>query len=73
MELISNPQGLWEFIQQPWHWAVSGAAIAVILFLMTWMGESFGVSTTFKNLCGLAGAGKKNDFFRFDWQKVGND
>lgn len=66
MELISNPQTLWEFISQPWHWAVSGAAIALVLALLTWMGRSFGVSMTFKDACAIAGAGKMNDFFKMD-------
>jgi len=55
-----------DFISQPWHWSVSGVAIASILFLMTWMGRSFGVSTAFKNMCTMAGAGKANDFFKVD-------
>ncbi|MCB0662996.1 MAG: YeeE/YedE family protein [Saprospiraceae bacterium] len=55
-----------EFISQPWHWAVSGAAIAGILFLMTYIGRSFGVSMAFKNFCTIAGAGNKFEFFRFD-------
>ncbi len=55
-----------EFISQPWHWAVSGAAIALTLFLLTWMGRSFGVSLTFRNICTIAGAGKKTPFFNID-------
>ena len=66
MELIANTESWLDFLRQPWHWAVSGAAIAGILFLMTWMGRSFGVSTAFKNFCNLAGAGRKFEFFRFD-------
>lgn len=66
MELITNTIGLIDFISQPWHWAVSGAAIAGILFLMTYIGRSFGVSTAFRNICAMAGAGKKYEFFRFD-------
>lgn len=54
------------FLSQPWHWSVSGIAIAAILFIMTWMGRSFGVSTAFKGFCNMAGAGKKYDFFNFD-------
>ena len=66
MELITNAVSWIDILRQPWHWAVSGVAIAGILFLMTWMGRSFGVSTAFKNFCHLAGAGKKYEFFRFD-------
>lgn len=63
------------FLQQPWHWSVSGAVIAAILFLMTWMGRSFGVSTAFRDLCTVAGAGKKYTFFDVnlkdqDWRFV---
>ena len=60
---MDNPLSLWEWISQPWHWSVSGAALALILFLMTWMGRSFGISTTFKVLCSAAGAGKRVPFF----------
>ena len=52
-----------DWISQPWHWSVAGVAIAAILFLMTWMGRSFGVSTAFSNFCTMAGAGKKIPFF----------
>ncbi|MEL6836759.1 MAG: YeeE/YedE thiosulfate transporter family protein [Bacteroidota bacterium] len=52
-----------EYLSQPWHWSISGVAIAGILFLMTWMGRSFGVSTAFRNFCTIAGAGKKHPFF----------
>lgn len=55
-----------DFISQPWHWAVSGALIALTLFTLTWMGRSFGVSMTFRNACTLAGAGKKTPFFNID-------
>ena len=66
MNLVSSPQHFWEFISQPWHWAVSGTAIALVLFLLTYMGRSFGVSTTFKGICSIAGAGKKLPFFRMN-------
>ena len=66
MELMTNPQTWIDFARQPWHWAISGAAIAGVLFLMTWMGRSFGMSTAFKSFCNIAGAGKKYEFFNFD-------
>lgn len=64
--LLDAGGGLLELISQPWHWAVSGAAIAFVLFLMNWMGRSFGISTIFKDACHLAGAGNKYDFFKLD-------
>ncbi|MCB0554086.1 MAG: YeeE/YedE family protein [Phaeodactylibacter sp.] len=66
MELIGNSNSFVDFVSQPWHWAVSGAAIALVLALLTWMGRSFGVSMTFKDMCSIAGAGKKTPFFRMD-------
>lgn len=69
MELIGNTSSFWGFISQPWHWAVSGAAIALTLALLTWMGRSFGVSTTFKGICTMAGAGKRIPFFNIDMKQ----
>lgn len=66
MNLAVNASSLIQFISQPWHWAVSGAAIALVLALMTWMGRSFGVSTTFKAFCSAAGGGRFSDFFKMD-------
>lgn len=59
-------QNIIDAVSQPWHWAVSGAAIAGILFLMTWMGRSFGVSTSFKGWCTMLGAGRRFKFFQMD-------
>lgn len=69
MELVSNPQSFLDFISQPWHWAVSGAAIALVLAVLTWMGRSFGVSMTFADACSIAGAGKRIPFFRLNMKE----
>lgn len=66
MELVIGNQSLLSWLSQPWHWAVSGTAIALVLFLLNWMGRSFGVSSTFRTVCAMAGAGKKNPFFQMD-------
>ena len=57
-----------EFITQPWHWAVSGAMIVLVMYLLLWFGGEFGVSSNLRTLCAIGGAGKKHDFFKFDWQ-----
>lgn len=57
-----------EFISQPWPWYVAGPAIAVIMFLLYWFGESFGISSSFRAVCSAMGAGNHCDFFRFDWK-----
>lgn len=69
MELISNPLLAMDWLKQPWHWAVSGAALSSLVFLMTWMGRRFGISSSFNNICTIAGAGKLTPFFKEDPQK----
>ncbi len=66
MELAIESQNFTHWIAQPWHWAVSGAAIALVLFLLNWLGRSFGVSSTFRTMCAMAGAGRKVPFFQMD-------
>jgi uncharacterized membrane protein YedE/YeeE len=57
-----------EFISQPWAWYVAGPAIAVIMLLLIYFGKNLGVSSSMRTLCSVGGAGKKIDFFRFDWK-----
>ena len=57
-----------EFISQPWHWSISGLMIAFVMFLLIISGQRFGVSSSFKAMCSIAGAGKKFDYFRYDWK-----
>lgn len=57
-----------EFISQPWHWSVSGAMIALVMFLLIYLGQRFGVSSSFKALCSIGGAGKSFEYFNYDWK-----
>ncbi|MDA7502069.1 YeeE/YedE family protein [Chitinophagales bacterium] len=57
-----------EFISQAWPWYISGPSIAVIMFLLLWAGGAFGVSSTFRSLCAIGGAGKKIPFFNYNWK-----
>lgn len=57
-----------EVIQQPWPWHVSGLMIALIMFTLLFFGKSFGFSANLRTMCSMAGAGKKYEFFNFDWQ-----
>ena len=57
-----------EFISQAWPWYVAGPAIALILFLLTYFGKNFGMSSNLRTLCTIGGAGKFADFFKFDWK-----
>lgn len=57
-----------EFILEPWPWYVSGPLIAAIMFLLVFGGKTFGMSSNLRTMCTIAGAGKKTEFFNFDWK-----
>ncbi len=57
-----------EFLSQAWAWYISGPLIALVMFLLLWAGGSFGVSSTLRSVCAIGGAGKRVDFFDFDWK-----
>ena len=60
--------GFIDFISQPWHWSVGGAMIVLVVFFLNYFGEKFGVSSNFRTICTIGGAGKFSEFFRFDWK-----
>jgi len=57
-----------EFISQPWHWSISGAMIAFVMFLLIYLGQRFGVSSSFKAMCSIGGAGSRFEYFNYDWK-----
>ena len=57
-----------EWIYNPWPWYISGPLIALILFALLWMGNTFGMSSNLRTFCTLCGAGKKSSFFNFNWK-----
>jgi len=58
-----------EFISQPWHWSISGLAIAFVMYLLIYFGQKFGVSSSFQAMCSIGGAGSYFDYFDYDWKK----
>lgn len=56
------------WITQPWPWYVSGPLIALVMFLLLFMGKQFGVSSNLRTMCTIGGAGKVADFFKIDWR-----
>lgn len=58
-----------DFISQPWHWSISGLMIAFVMFLLIYLGQRFGVSSSFQAMCSIGGAGKLADYFNYDWKK----
>ncbi len=57
-----------EILQSPWPWYVSGPLIALVMMLMILYGKTFGVSSNLRIVCAACGAGKKSDFFNFNWK-----
>ena len=53
-----------DFVSQPWHWAVAGTGISLVFIALALLGRHFGVSSTFEQLCAVAGAGRLSDYFR---------
>src|SRR5690625_5203974 len=57
-----------DFLSQPWPWYVAGPLLALVMFLLIYFGNSFGVSSNFRTACAIAGAGKKHSFFDINWK-----
>jgi len=55
-------------LSEPWAWYISGPLLAVVMFLLLWVGGEFGVSSTLRTFCAMGGAGKKIGFFNFNWK-----
>lgn len=60
-----------DFISQPWPWWVAGPIIALIVFILLFLGKEFGISGNLRAMCAAEGAGRFADFFNYDWQKEG--
>ena len=60
-----------DFILEPWPWYIGGPMITVVVFLLFYYGQKFGVSSNLENICSMAGAGRIVEFFNFDWKKNG--
>lgn len=58
-----------EFITQPWAWYVAGPILSVVMFLLFYFGERFGMSSNLETLCSIGGAGKFVDYFKIDWKQ----
>lgn len=61
-------QSVLDFISQPWHWSISGLMISFVMFLLIYLGQRFGVSSSFRALCSIGGAGNAFDYFKYDWK-----
>ena len=57
-----------DLIFQGWPWYVAGPLIALIMFLLIFMGKQFGMSSNLRTLCTMCGAYKSAGFFDFNWR-----
>lgn len=58
-----------DIITQAWAWYVAGPIIALVMFLLLFFGENFGMSSNLRTMCTLAGGSNFSDFFKIDWRK----
>lgn len=57
-----------KFLTAAWPIYFSGFLIAVVMFLLLWSGKKFGISSSLRSLCTLAGAKKYSSFFDINWR-----
>nr|WP_313114992.1 YeeE/YedE thiosulfate transporter family protein [Aequorivita sp. F6058] len=55
-------------IYDPWPWYIGGPLIALVMFVLLYLGKQFGMSSNLRTACSALGAGKAADFFKFDWR-----
>ena len=55
-----------EFLFEPWPWYVSGSLLGILVPLMLWLGSNFGVSGNLDSICGILGAERFSDHFKFN-------
>jgi hypothetical protein len=57
-----------DLLRQPWPWYVAGPLIGLVVpVLLLFAGKSFGVSTSFRDLCAAATPGRF-DYLDYDWR-----
>lgn len=58
-----------DFISQGWHWSISGIGIVVVMFLLIYAGERFGISSSFRAMCSAVSDRKAGEYFDYDWKQ----
>lgn len=59
---------MYEFLTAPWPWYIAGPIISLVMFLLIYFGDNFGMSNNLRTMCSIGGAGKFVDFFKIDWK-----
>ncbi len=60
-----------DIVSAPWHWAFSGFAISMVMLLLLMAGQRFGISSSFRTVCAMFGAGKYSEYFRYEMKRDG--
>lgn len=55
-------------LYEPWPWYVGGPLIALIMFLLLFVGKQFGMSSNLRTACAAMEADKLSDYFNYDWK-----
>lgn len=58
-----------EIIYASWPWYIAGPLLTLVMFLLLYLGGSFGVSANLRTMCTLAGGGRYADFFAINSHK----
>ena len=57
-----------EFLKQPWHWAISGIIIGLVVPALLLLGnKSFGISSSLRDICAMC-IPAKIPFFQYNWK-----
>ena len=67
---LLNNINMIELLKEPWPWYVAGPIIAAVYTALTLFGKTFGISSTLRTACAIAGAGKTVKFFDYDWKST---
>lgn len=60
-----------EFLSRPWPWYVAGPLIGLVVpAMLLWIGQPFGVSSSFRDICAATLPGRV-EYFRYDWKASG--
>lgn len=58
-----------EFISQPWHWAVGGVFVGLVVPLLLFLGnKAFGISSSLRHVC-AACIPADIPFFKYNWRE----
>ncbi|MEQ8924428.1 MAG: YeeE/YedE thiosulfate transporter family protein [Fulvivirga sp.] len=57
-----------EVVSEPWPWYVAGSIIALVMFMLLYLGNTFGISSNLRTVCSIFGAGKNCEYFDFHWR-----